>query len=88
MKPHDTPKARRRRILTARHKERLLRKSKESRGWLGPYFDEDKNRLIIIPRGKRSKFLKKCGNRRVRNSKELLKHSNYKRVYDYWWELT
>ena len=54
----------------------------------GVWFDDDKNRFIRYYRGKRSKYLKKLSNRKFRHMKnESLQNSQYKKVFDYWWEL-
>lgn len=54
----------------------------------GAYFDEDKGRLVRYYRGKRSKFLKQLSSKKCRRIKLVaLQHSQYKRIFDYWWEL-
>lgn len=40
-------------------------------------------------RGRRSKYLKQVGNRRVRRYKGYIPNNGgYKKVFDFWWELT
>ena len=66
---------------------KIYQSTKNSYG-SGVWFDEDKNRLIRYYRGKRSKFLKRLGNRKFRRIKNSeLQNCQYKKVFDYWWEL-
>jgi hypothetical protein len=89
--PDARIKARQRRKNTIRHKHRLARKAEENRHALsGPYFSERRNRVIISPRGSRSKWLKRQSNKRVRKlglDAGALKKGKYRRLFDYWWEL-
>ncbi len=58
--------------------------------YLSPvWHNEEKGRYIKLdaPRKERKKFLKKLSNRIVRRSKDNLKNSQYKKIYDLWWEL-
>jgi len=43
---------------------------------------------IKFPRDSRKeKYLKKCANRHVRRSKEIYRGNQYKKCYEYWWQL-
>lgn len=53
----------------------------------GVYYDEWKGRLIQFYQGSRAKYLRRCGNKKVRRTKMNLRHGMYRKVYDYWWEL-
>lgn len=61
-----------------------------SRGGGGAFYDEDKGRYIkYSPRRKpgHAKFLRRVANRKVRRNKDHLRNGQYRKVYDYWWEL-
>lgn len=65
----------------------LYEETKHSYG-SGVWYDNEKKRFIRAYRGSRSKYLKQLGNRRVRRIKdEDLSNGQYKKVFDYWWEL-
>lgn len=74
-----------------RDKEKLIKLVKETGcSYLSPvWYNEEKGRYIKldVPRKERKKFLKKLSNRIVRRSKDNLKNSQYKKIYDLWWEL-
>lgn len=56
----------------------------------GAYYDEDKKRYMRYSPCRNfgyAKYLRKVANRKVRRSKDCLKHGSYRKVYDYWWEL-
>lgn len=57
----------------------------------GAYYDKDKNRYIrYYPRNGSSypRYLRKLANRKVRRSGGIPMYGAYRKVYDYWWELT
>ena len=68
---------------------RLKKLSTKTRGYLaGVWFDEEKNRYIRNYRGKRSPFLKRQSNKKIRRDKDNIYQKNkYRRVFDFWWEL-
>ena len=76
---------------TKRYNRKMLRKAKENNYIRGPWYNEDKDRVIICDRGKRSKWLKKQAHKKVRRknfiSGLLFNKSQYNKQYDYWWEL-
>lgn len=77
-----------RRHFDAVHKKKLYRISQYS-GYPGPWYSEAKGRVLNCGRGRRSKYLKRQSNRRLRRQKYF--HGTdgyYKKVFDYWWELT
>ena len=81
-----------RRIRTKHHKSKMRRKADENKYIRGPWFDEDKNRVVIGDRGKISKWLKNQSNKRLRREvltedSILYRGSSYKKLFDYWWEL-
>ena len=80
-----------RRKSTKRAKKRLLRKAKECSYFLGPWFNEKKQRVEICGRGKRSKFLKRQTYKKARRmdpeKEEKLNRGLYHRIFDYWWEI-
>lgn len=53
----------------------------------GAYYDERKGRIVRYYRGKRSKYLKQLSSKKCRHSDATLQNSQYKKVFDYWWEL-
>ena len=56
--------------------------------YIGVYYDRDKNRYIKSKRPNLSKWHKKQSNRKLRRNKNLnYKNSQYKKLYDFWWEL-
>lgn len=60
-------------------------------GYDGYYTDNPNDTKYVKRewRGKRSKYLKRCSNRRIRRHKgEIPKRCGYRRVFDFWWELT
>lgn len=60
-------------------------------GWgAGVYYDEDKKRLIRYSPSKKSsrpRYLRNQANRKVRKTLTALHHGQYRKIYDYWWEL-
>ena len=73
-----------------RRLRRLYDETKNSYG-AGAYFDERKNRYVrysVSGRGGRAKYLRMVGNRKVRRAKKTSDHGGYRKVFDYWWELT
>ena len=85
----EKDKARRKRIRD--HMARI-RKDRVAKWDLypGPYYSEEKRRVINRGRGKASAYLKKQASRRARhaNMDVAREHAAYKRTFDYWWELT
>lgn len=73
-----------------RRLKKLCDETKYSSRGAGAYYDEDKKRYIRYSPCRNSgyaKYLRKVANRKVRRSKDCLKHGSYRKVYDYWWEL-
>lgn len=68
-------------------KERKKRVAEENNKGIGPYYDEGKGRVVNSGRGEYSKELKKRSNKRVRNTEVGSDPGDYRKVYDYWWEL-
>lgn len=67
------------------YKKRLSRLGKCTNGWVcGVYYSERKGRYIRLSRGSRSKWLKKCSNRKIRRFKGDLP-KNVHKLFDYWW---
>lgn len=68
-------------------KEHLARTYRHTKNhYFGVY--EHNGRYRKTKRGDRGKFCRRQSNRAVRRSKViLLAPSDYKRLYDYWWEL-
>ena len=57
----------------------------------GAYYDDDKDgHLRYSPHNGCGypKYLRRIANRKVRRSQGLPMHGAYRKVYDYWWELT
>lgn len=74
----------------SRDRNRRLSKlyNKTKYKYFGAYYDEDKNRYIKCERTSLSKWHKKQSNRRLRRNKNLnYKNGQYKKIYDFWWEL-
>ena len=67
------------------YKKRMLEKAKYSKGFRGLFLDD--GRVKVVERGNYSKFLRRLGNKRVRANGELLRYGQYRKVFDYWWEL-
>ena len=77
-----------RRHRTYVHKAKMISKAKQNKYIRGPWFNEDKQRVEIIDRGTRSKWLKRQAHIRVRRDRyNLYQRSQYWKAYDYWWEL-
>ncbi len=77
-----------RRKRTAHKKRENLKMAKNNKGCFGPYFNEKKGRVVIVGRGNTSKVLKKIAARKARlKNVGICGRANYRRVYDYWWEL-
>lgn len=71
-----------------RRLKRLYSQSKNTYAASGAYFDEDKDRIVRYYRGKHSKVLKQLSSKKCRRIRLMaLQHSQYKRIFDYWWEL-
>ena len=68
--------------------KKLYESTKQSCG-AGVYFDNDKKRYIKYQCGGRSyrKSLRKLSNRKYRRMNDVMKHSGYKKVFDYYWNL-
>ena len=59
----------------------------------GAYFNEDKHRYVKYCPYTRSrtgiaKWLRKQANKKIRRLNKSLRNSQYRKVYDYWWNLT
>lgn len=87
----EKKKSSNRRKNTKKYKRKMMRKAKENKYIRGPWYDEDKSRVIIIDRGKRSKWIKQQAHRKVRRQNYvgglLFNKGQYMKQYDYWWEL-
>lgn len=72
-------------------KKHLLKTYNETKNWYGAgvYFDETRGcyRRYSITDGGRGKRLRRISNRKVRKAKNIGSFGNYRKVYDYWWEL-
>ena len=68
-------------------KERKKRTAEENGKCIGPYYDEGKGRVVNSGRGERSKQLKKRSNKKVRNTDVGNDPGDYRKAFDYWWEL-
>lgn len=69
------------------YKRKLKRLAKITNGWLcGVYYSETKGRYVRLNRGSRSKWLKKCSNKKIRRFKGDLPNNVHK-LFDYWWEM-
>lgn len=56
--------------------------------YAGVIYNEDTGSYRRYYRSQVSKYLKNVSNRKVRRRKlENLQHGDYKKVFDYWWEL-
>ena len=69
--------------------KKLYNETKNSYG-VGVYYNVDKGRYIkYSPRRKsrRTMFLHRVANRKVRRCQDYLKNGLYRKIYDYWWEL-
>lgn len=56
----------------------------------GVYYDDQKQRYIRYSPNSKSgltTLLKRVSNKKVRKAKEIHNHCQYKRLYDYWWNL-
>ena len=76
-----------RRMQDRKHKRKL----KDIASYCGyPGVMEKNGYYISCGRGKVSKYLKNLGNRKLRRENANAVHSggSYKKVFDYWWELT
>lgn len=77
-----------RRRLTRRHNARLRLIAEIDGNYPGPYISDRKGRVINPGRGRISKYLKKQSNRKIRRYKNRRFHGgNYRKLFDYWWEL-
>lgn len=80
-------KRRNRRKATVFKKKRQLHTATYA-GYPGPFCREEETFVRNPGRGRASKFLKKSSNRKVRHTNDLLQNGQYKKQYDYWWNLT
>lgn len=73
-------------------KKRLLKlynETKNSYG-AGAWFDEKAGcyrRYSACRTPGYTKYLRRLSNRKVRKSKDVHRHGDYKKLYDYWWTL-
>lgn len=71
-----------------RRLQKLSRKTKHCyRG--GAFYDDDKQRYVRVYLSKSgyARWIRKRAQRKVRRS-DVHSHNHYRKVYDYWWELT
>lgn len=75
-----------RRLRNMKYKKRLKYLANLP-GWeSGAYYSDKKKRFVRMYRGSRSKYLKHVGNKAIRRyHKGISSGSNYKKVYDFWW---
>ena len=88
----DNKRRHKRRVGTKKYKKRLKRKADSNKYVQGPFYDEDKKHVIVPARGSRSKWLKRQSNKKIRRQRfieghEKLRHADYRRVFDFWWNL-
>ena len=58
------------------------------KSWYAIYFSEKKQRYIRIYNSNCRQWASKCSEKKVRKSNDFkLKGSNFKKVYDFWWEI-
>lgn len=71
-----------------RRLKKLYEETKHSYG-AGAWYDEDKNRFIKYSCGgkKYKKYLKKLSSKKARRYKGDMQNCEYKKTFDYWWEL-
>ena len=71
-----------------RRLEKLYNETKNS-CCAGAWYDDSRNRFIKFTSGGRKykKYLKKISSRKARRYKGDLAHCDYKKTFDYWWEL-
>ena len=56
--------------------------------WYAIYYNEDKQRYIRIYNGSCRQYAHKQSEKKIRKSNDFkLKGSNFKKVYDFWWEI-
>ena len=73
-------------------RKRLLKTYRKTKNGYrgGVWFNEDKGIFIKYSGSNSSgytKFLRKMSNKKVRKTKDIGNHSDYKRLYDYYWIL-
>jgi hypothetical protein len=73
-------------------KKRLLKTYRETKNCYGGgvWLDEDTGRYRKYTASNTpgyAKSLRKICNKKVRKAKDIGNHSNYKKLYDYWWIL-
>ena len=70
---------------------RLKKLYKKTHYWgSGVYYDEKKKRFVKMSlngRGHTTKYFRKKANKKVRKYKGDLSHSDYRKVFDYWWTI-
>ena len=71
-----------------RRLKKLYEETKYSYG-AGAWYDERKKRYIKYSVGSKEikKYLKKLSSRKARRYKGEMQNCDYKRTFDYWWEL-
>ena len=80
-----------RRKKSRRYKHRIRRMAEENQGTgrrfvlHGPFYNREKNQVIIADKGRASKFIKRAANKKIRRTRDLLKGGVYRKVYDHWW---
>lgn len=73
-----------RRMQEIRHKKKLANQHNRCSA-LGVSFVN--GHYVNSGRGKRSAYIKRVSNKKVRRSQGLFQNSEYRRLYDYWWEM-
>ncbi len=78
----------------SREQRRRLKKLYSKTGGFpgGAWYDEERDRYIRSYTSNHnhpgySKYLRRVSNRRVRRTKHALQNGQYRKVYDYWYEL-
>ena len=85
--PEKETKRRLRRKEKRLAKKRLKKIADNNPNYPGPYVADD-GRIKNPGRGKFSKWLKRKSNEKVRNTEDIGNGGNYKKTFDYWWEIS
>lgn len=74
-------------------KDKLLKLHKYGKWWTTHKQTNDEDKFYIIRcyignhKNSRTTYHKKKANKKVRKYKGMLKRNNYRKLYDYWWEI-
>ena len=75
-----------RRKTEAKSKNKLKKIAEEKNYCIGGVYLHN-GHYVIYDRGKRSKWLKRQSNKKLRREKDIFQRGQYRKVFDYWWEL-